>query len=330
MQAKLLKTDIHQFRFLIEKELEGIYFDLAPKELYDPIRYTLSPGGKKTRSVLLLMACQMFKGSFEEALPAAVAVELFHNFSLVHDDIMDAASLRRNKMTIHEKWDKNTAILSGDSMLVKSFQMLGKCNPVILPRILALFSEAALKVCEGQQLDMIYESNDKITIEEYLHMIELKTSALLAVSLELGALTGGASDENADYLRRFGNHLGIAFQLQDDILDVYGVQERIGKKLGGDILAGKKTFLLVMAMELANPLTLDKLHTILNDDSIPSTEKIKEIKHIYDIYKVKEAAKNEIFHHHSQGMKWLDKINVSENRKNGLKALSENLMNRDL
>ena len=257
------------FQNTIEKEITSFCKNLSasPKELYEPIAYMLAMGGKRIRPNLLLISCKLFNGNLKDALPAAIAIELFHGFTLIHDDITDNAPLRRNKPSVHAKWNSNIALLSGDAMLIKAYEYIAKVPGAHLPIVLSIFNDTALKVCEGQQFDMNYETQKKVSIDDYLHMISLKTAALLATSLEMGAILGGASAKDAVRMKVFGGNIGMLFQLQDDILDVFGEQEKVGKQTGGDIINNKKTFLLLKALELAKGNTLKELIHLLSSKS---------------------------------------------------------------
>lgn len=303
---------------------------LQPAELYDPINYILSLGGKRLRPVMTLLACDLFEGKIEDAIHAALAVEVFHNFSLIHDDIMDKAPLRRNKPTVHEKWNSNIAILSGDVMLVKAYQLMAKTPSPYLNEVLSVFNTNAINVCEGQQLDMNYELVKQISISEYLNMIELKTAVLLAASLKIGAIIGNASAENAEHMYQFGKSLGIAFQLQDDILDVYSSGEKFGKQKGGDIIANKKTYLLIKALEVASTATLNELNNWLYQPSLTAaTEKVKAVTEIYDLLEVKTLAENELHKHYNNAIDSLNKIQVPDSKKELLLATAQNLLHRE-
>ncbi|MFH1319649.1 MAG: polyprenyl synthetase family protein [Bacteroidota bacterium] len=326
---------MHKIKFLqdkINKEVNSLCEELhlEPEDLYDPISYTLSLGGKRMRPVLLLMGCELFGGDIERAVLPALAIELFHNFTLVHDDIMDNAPLRRNHPSVYSKWNSNTAILSGDAMLVKAYQHISKCDRTILPKVLDVFNDAAIKVCEGQQLDMNYEEQDNITVSDYLGMIELKTAVLLASSLQIGASIGGASDEEAQHLYNFGKNIGMAFQLQDDILDVYGDQQKFGKQVGGDIVSNKKTFLLLQAIELAKGEMLNELRTILGTKNFDPWEKVKAVKRIYDQLNIKERTKEKMQYYHWLGLKHLSEVKVAEEKKTVLISFTESLIVREI
>ncbi len=240
-------NSILNYQRIIGEEIESLNLPSSPHNLYHPISYFLSLGGKKMRPVLTLMGCELFQKDYSIAKNAALAVELFHNFSLVHDDIMDAAPLRRGQETVHQKWDNNVGILSGDAILILAYQKLATYEPNILAKLLPIFNQTAIEVCEGQQYDMDFESRDDVSISEYLQMIKFKTAVLLGCSLKMGAIIGKSSEADANELYNFGVNLGLAFQLQDDILDVYADQNKFGKQVGGDIIANKKTYLLLKA-----------------------------------------------------------------------------------
>lgn len=307
---------------------------LSPAELYEPARYMLELGGKRIRPLFTLLACDLFGGKTEDAMPAALAVELFHNFTLVHDDIMDNAPLRRNQPTVHRKWNSSTAILSGDVMLVKAYQLIAqskRCDTV-----LPVFSEMATRVCEGQQWDLNYEKADKISVPQYFKMIELKTAVLIAASLKIGALLGGANEKDAKNLYEFGKNTGLAFQLQDDLLDVYGEEEKFGKQKGGDIIANKKTFLLLKAVELSNlnPYKKEELAQWLSlhpASEKESKEKIEAVKSIYDFTNVKKIAETEIHAYHKLAVASLEKISASIDieKKNALMDFTSSLIKRE-
>lgn len=299
-----------------------------PANLYDPVRYMLQIGGKRVRPLLTLMAADLFSiANMEAAVPAAIAVELFHNFSLVHDDIMDKAPLRRGHQTVHEKWDTNVGILSGDNLLIMAYAQLAKCPAASLPAILETFNTMATQVCEGQQLDMDFERSTAVGIDEYLHMIRLKTSVLLGAALKMGTLLAGANETDAQLIYDFGVDVGIAFQLQDDILDVYGDPGQFGKQRGGDILANKKTYLLLKAFEMADTATRSELDKWLADHSQPSV-KIERITAIYDTLGVRGEVETAKQLHVKQAYTALDSIPVENNRKTPLRDLAYTLLNR--
>jgi len=299
-----------------------------PGHLYDPIRYMLQIGGKRIRPLLTLMAADLFSiADIEEAMPAALAIELFHNFSLVHDDIMDNAPLRRGHSTVHEKWNPNIAILSGDNLLIMAYTQLAKCPASNLPALLETFNVMAAEVCEGQQLDMDFENTPTVSIGDYLHMIRLKTSVLLGTALKMGAILADADDKDAKLIYNFGVDVGIAFQLQDDILDVYGDPGQFGKQRGGDILANKKTYLLLKALEIADTATQSELNDWLADHDRPS-EKIDRITAIYDDLGVRQQVEAVKELHIKQAYTALNAIPIAHNRKTPLRELAQVLLNR--
>ncbi len=281
------------------------------------------------RPVLLLMACDLFDGEIEQAIEPALGIEVFHNFTLLHDDIMDKAPLRRNQITVHEKYS-NVAILSVDTMFVKSYQLVMQTPDSSLRRVLTIFSKTAIEVCEGQQLDMNYETQKNVSISDYLHMITLKTAVLLAASLQIGAIIGGASTADAQNLYDFGKNIGIAFQLQDDILDVFGDASKFGKQVGGDILSNKKTFLLLTALELAEGDTLVDLHAWLSKTEYQASEKIVAVKAIFEKLNVKSIAEAKMQDYHQQAMLKFNSINCNVEKKKELLAFADSLMVREI
>ncbi|MDF2437416.1 MAG: polyprenyl synthetase family protein [Bacteroidota bacterium] len=325
-------SKISTYQQLIVDELKGRKYGANPKELYEPIEYIMSLGGKRMRPVLVLMACDFFDGDVNAALHPSIAIELFHNFTLVHDDIMDKAPLRRGKQTVHEKWNDNIAILSGDAMMVRAYQELCKADVKLLPVLLEIFSDTAAKVCEGQQLDMNYESVSKVSIPNYIKMIELKTAVLLGGALKMGALIGGAREEDAQKLYNFGKHIGIAFQLQDDILDVYADADKFGKQKGGDIIANKKTYLLLKAMEMSesNRYLKEELQQWIAAPHFEPREKVEAVTNIYNFLNVKELARAEMKKQYDAAMSCLKDIPVSEEKKNALIGFADSLMVREV
>ena len=314
----------------IAEAISGISIPPAPANLYDPIGYMLQIGGKRIRPLLTLLSAQLFGVSaIEEALPAALAVELFHNFSLVHDDIMDAAPLRRGKPTVHQQWDSSIAILSGDRLLVMAYQELAKCPGQHLPRLLNTFNTMSTGVCEGQQLDMDFEQRAAVSLDEYIQMITLKTAVLLGAALEMGAIIGGAAEADARLIYTFGVHVGIAFQLQDDLLDLYGNPEQVGKQPGGDILANKKTYLLVKALEVASPATQAQLTHLFTAPHPSPQAKITAITDIYNQLGVQQLAENDKQAYVDTAFGALDRIDVAEDRKQQLRILAQNLLHRE-
>ena len=320
---------IEEYQRLINEEIEALKLGKEPAEVYDPIYYMLSIGGKRFRPLLVLLAYEMFNSDTRKILHPALAVELFHNFTLVHDDIMDKAPLRRGKKTIHEKWSPNVAILSGDVMFVKVYQLLQSVDSDKLPHALEFFNTCAVEVCEGQQLDMNFETRENVSESEYLEMIRLKTAVLLGCSLNLGAYLGGASLRECELLKEFGEHIGVGFQLKDDILDVYGDQDKFGKQVGGDIMANKKTLLLIEALEHSEGQLKEQLNSILNNTTIDPAEKVKAVTNIYDKLGIRPIAEKKMNEYFSKGFSKLDQIEVCEEKKTTLMQFTNHLINRD-
>lgn len=300
----------------------------VPARLYEPIRYSLDMGGKRIRPVLVLLSYSLYKSDIEKALPIAFAVELFHNFTLLHDDIMDEASLRRNKETVHIKYSKNAAILSGDAMSILSYEYLSRYKSDNIKLILDCYTSTALKICEGQQFDMDFESNTKISVDDYLKMIGLKTAILLAASLKLGALAANANSPDLDCLFEFGYNLGLAFQLQDDLLDTFGNTSEFGKNIGGDIVSNKKTFLLITALELANEKQSKQLNRWLNISQFNKDEKIEAVKRIFSELEIEKITLGKIDSYFQAANHWWKELNVETNRKTCLIEVANLLMNR--
>lgn len=322
---------MEHFQNKIEEGLKSFCDELPknPEELYQPISYTLSLGGKRIRPLLVLMGCDLFDGQIEKALPAALAIEVFHNFTLLHDDLMDLAPLRRNQPTVYKKWNNNIAILAGDAMFVKSYELIARCQTDKLAEILNVFSATALGVCEGQQYDMNYESTTAVSIEEYIKMIELKTAVLLAGGLKIGAIIGESGEKNANNIYEFGRNIGIAFQLQDDLLDVYGDPGKFGKQIGGDIISNKKTFLLLKALELANTEQREMLLAPVNKDNLTGEEKITNVTSIYNELKIKEYTEREMQLFFEKGLGYFNDIDADKSKKQNIELLIENLMKRE-
>ena len=319
-----MKT-LQELQILIQKELNTINFPIEPKNLYDPIKYVLDIGGKRMRPILTLMAHQLFNLDIEKSVKAAVAIEIFHNFTLLHDDIMDEAPLRRGVKTVHKKWNKNSAILSGDTMLVQSYDLLMSVEDTYLREVLNTFNKAAKEVCEGQQWDMDFENREDVSILEYLKMIEYKTSVLLAASLKIGAINGGATKEEANHVYEFGKNMGIAFQLKDDLLDAYGDPGNFGKQVGGDIIANKKTYLYLKALELADEEQKLKLvHYFSNN--YQSDQKVESVKKIFNNLDIALQTTILMKEYHKKAISHLDSIN-SEAKK-PLYSFSELLLER--
>jgi geranylgeranyl diphosphate synthase, type II len=299
-----------------------------PKNLYEPIDYILGLGGKRIRPILTLMATDVFGSNYQKALPAAMAVEVFHNFSLVHDDIMDDAPLRRGKETVHEKWDLNTGILSGDAMLILAYQYFENYEPAIFKTLAKLFSKTALEVCEGQQYDVDFENRDDVTIPEYLKMIEYKTAVLVAAALKMGAIVAETSDENANLIYEFGLNLGIAFQLQDDYLDCFGNPETFGKQVGGDIIENKKTLLYIKAVEFSSKEDREELLHLYSIQPNDNSEKIESVKEIFIKSGASNATQKEIEEYTLKAFEKLNQLQISDEKKMVLQKFGAMLMKR--
>ncbi|TWP29464.1 polyprenyl synthetase family protein [Apibacter muscae] len=318
---------LEKYRGLIKEEIIKNAFNTAPEELYEPMNYILDLGGKHLRPVLVLMTYHLFKEDYYKVIKPALGIEYFHNFSLMHDDIMDKAPLRRGKPTVHKKFNENTAILSGDALLVKSFQMLEDLEPQLFKPCFQLFSETALKVCEGQQYDMNFETQNKVSFDEYIHMITGKTAVLCACSMKMGALLAETSSENASNLYEFGKYLGIAFQFMDDYLDVFGEQQEVGKKYAGDIYENKKTILYILAEENANPEEKKELQ-YWYEIREESQEKISNVVQLFKKLKVDRKCLELVNEYNNQAKKHLNAINLTEEKKQPLLTLIDNLLIR--
>ncbi|MEI8273580.1 MAG: polyprenyl synthetase family protein [Paludibacter sp.] len=315
---------------IITSELEQINWSKEPRGLYEPIGYVLSMGGKRIRPALTLMACNLFQDDVQTAVNTALGLEVFHNFTLLHDDIMDRADVRRGQPTVHKKWNDNTAILSGDVMQIASYQLIAKTPATYLKSVLDLFSKTAAEICEGQQYDVDFETRDVVKAEEYLEMIRLKTAVLLGCALKCGAWIGGAGDEDAQNLYNFGINIGLAFQLKDDLLDVYGDEETFGKKIGGDILCNKKTYLLIHSIELAAGETEKELKEWLkiSDEKI-SDEKITSVTKIYNQLGVRTICEDKMHEFYTKAVANLENVSVSVSKKQELRNLASKLMSRN-
>ena len=311
----------------INERLDTISGDRKPETLYEPIRYVLSIGGKRIRPVLMMLTYELFRDNSEDIIMPACAIETYHNYTLLHDDLMDNADLRRGHQTVHKKWDANTAILSGDSMLVLAYQRMAQCDPAKLKPVLDLFSKTALEIGEGQQYDMDFEHRNDVTEDEYIEMIRLKTSVLLACSMKIGAILADAPAADADNLYRFGEQVGLAFQLQDDYLDVYGDEKVFGKAIGGDILAGKKTFMLINALAHANDSQRKELEQWLAINDRPK-EKIEAVTRLYNEIGIDRMATEKIAFYFTESHRYLEAVNVDESRKIELRRYAERMMKR--
>ena len=312
----------------VENYLAQMEMPAEPELLYTPISYSMQGGGKRLRPVLLMLTYSLFADDYQRALPAAAAIEVFHNFTLLHDDIMDNALLRRGKPSVYTKWGKNVAILSGDAMMIEAYRLLGRTQTDNLSPILSVFSQTALEVCEGQQYDMDFETKQKVSVVEYMRMIELKTSVLLAGAVVIGAMLGGASEEDCKALRRFAIELGLAFQLQDDLLDSYG-DERLGKAIGGDILEGKKTYLMITAMSRADEEQREVLRSTHLDPKLSDQEKIDRIKTLYNALDVPHLTEQQIAVRFERALAQLDTLQVDPARVEHLREYAKSLMGRN-
>ena len=315
---------------IISNEIEQLDWSMQPKGLYEPIEYVLSNGGKRIRPMLVLMGCEMFSGSVTEAVPVALAVEVFHNFTLLHDDLMDKAEMRRGKPSVHIKWNDNTAILSGDVMQMKAYQLLAKTPGKHLKQVLDLFSTMACEICEGQQYDMDFEQRQDVTAEEYLNMIRLKTAVLLGNALKIGGVIGGASGKDADLLYNVGVNVGLAFQLKDDLLDVYGNPETFGKKIGGDILCNKKTYMLIAALEKAEGDTKKELLKWIDAPDFSPDEKIKAVTDIYNTLGIKDICEKKMDEFYEISLENLKKVDLNLENKENIFTLANSLMKREV
>ncbi len=320
--------DIIQYQEFFIKYLENQNIHKEPVNLYEPIEYILGLGGKRIRPVLTLMAAEVFDTDYTTALPAAMAVEVFHNFSLVHDDIMDDAPLRRGQITVHEKWNLNTGILSGDAMLILAYQYFEQYEPTVFRNLAKLFSKTALEVCEGQQWDVDFETRRDVTIPEYLKMIEYKTAVLVAAAMKMGAIVAKTSEKEADLIYDFGLNLGLAFQLQDDYLDAFGDPETFGKQVGGDIIENKKTYLYLKALEFSSAEKASELEQLFTLQLEDNTEKIETAKNIFNESGASSATQEAIEMYTFKAFETLEKMEINSEKKDVLRTFGENLMGR--
>ena len=314
---------------MVNDYIEDATITRQPTSLYDPIKYVLSIGGKRIRPVLLLLTYNMYRDDLERVMPTAVGLETYHNYTLLHDDLMDKADMRRGMPTVHRKWDDNTAILSGDSMLVVAFQRVAQCPAENLQDILSLFTMTALEIGEGQQYDMDFENRMDVTEDEYIEMIRLKTSVLLACAVKMGAIMAGASDEDAKNLYAFGEKLGLAFQLQDDLLDVYGDPKVFGKAIGGDITSNKKTYMLINAILRANNEQREELIKWITTDNFDKEEKIKAVTKLYNKIGIRQLCEKKINDYFAEALTYLEKVNVPEEKKTALQRFTDQMMHRE-
>ena len=313
----------------VNEFIDGLTYDRKPESIYEPIRYVLSIGGKRIRPVLMLLAYNMYKDDPEHILMPACALETYHNYTLLHDDLMDNADVRRGVPTVHRKWNANTAILSGDSMLVVAYQRMAQCDADKLKPVLSLFTETALEIGEGQQYDMDFECRNDVTEEEYIEMIRLKTSVLLACAMKIGAILADAPAEDADLLYKFGEQLGLAFQLQDDLLDVYGDPKVFGKAIGGDITSNKKTYMLINAMQRADSRQRAELERWISARDFDRAEKIAAVTDIYNQLGIRELCETRINHYFAESEKSLARVAVADERKAQLRAFMAALLKRE-
>lgn len=314
---------------LITEEIEKLNWNNPPAGLYEPIAYTLANGGKRIRPALTLMACNLFTENISPAISPALGIEVFHNFTLLHDDIMDKAPIRRCRPTVHVKWNDNTAILSGDAMQIAAYQLIAKTLENHLKQVLDLFSKTAIEICEGQQYDVDFENRTDVTADEYMEMIRLKTAVLLGCALKTGAIVGGAKNEDAVLLYDFGIAIGLAFQLKDDLLDVYGDEATFGKKIGGDILSNKKTYLLIHAIQLAEQKNITELREWLNKKDYLPEEKIKAVTNLYNSLGVKKICEDKMLFFYEKAIANLEKVSVPDSKKQELRKLADKLMSRN-
>jgi len=322
--------NISFFQEVFLSYLKGKSLIKEPKNLYEPVDYILQLGGKRIRPVLTLMAASIFSEDYKKALPAAFAIEMFHNFTLIHDDIMDDAPMRRGEKTVHEKWDLNTGVLSGDAMLILAYQHFENYAPAIFQKLAKLFSKTALEVCDGQQLDVDFETRNDVTIPEYIHMISLKTSVLIGAALKMGAIVSEANEEDTQKLYNFGFNLGIAFQLQDDYLDTFGDPLTFGKQVGGDIIENKKTYLYLKTLEVANASDQKTLIDLFNQKPIDSSEKIIVVKQLFEKNEISKHIKNQIANYTNAAFAILKTMHISDTAKKELKEFGVDLMGRNI
>ncbi len=322
------KIDFYQREFT--NHLKEYSAFKGPKNLYEPIKYILELGGKRLRPTLTLLSTEIFEGDYKHSLNAALAIELFHNFSLIHDDIMDDAPLRRGHETVHEKWNVNTGILSGDALLILAYKLFEEYEPKTFKELTELFSKTAIEVCEGQQYDIDFETRNNVSVPEYLKMIEFKTAVLIATAMKMGAIVAGASQQDQDRIYEFGKNLGIAFQLQDDYLDAFGDPKRFGKQVGGDIIENKKTFLYLRAIAFCDQEEMKELEQWFSISTDNIKEKVDRVKHLFTTTGSRQATKLEIEKFTIKAFSVLDSINISNNKKAMLKQFGEDLMNRKM
>ena len=321
---------ISYYQDIFSKYLVEYSVQREPVNLYNPINYILGLGGKRLRPVLTLMSADIFGAKVNDALDAALSIEVFHNFSLVHDDIMDGAPLRRGKETVHKKWDVNTGILSGDAMLIMAYKLFENYSPETFQLLAKLFSKTALEVCEGQQYDIDFETRDDVTIPEYLKMIEYKTAVLVGAAMKMGAIVAQASTKDQDTIYEFGKNLGIAFQLQDDYLDAFGNPETFGKQVGGDIIENKKTYLFLRTLEFGSTKDKEQLLQLTREKGISNDNKVEQVKQLFEQTGAAKATKNEVKYYTEKAFRILSDLEISDSKKEILHNFGQQLMNRNI
>ena len=312
----------------VNEALDNVVYDRQPASLYDPIKYVLSIGGKRVRPVLTMLSYNLYKDDPLSIMPQAIGLETYHNFTLLHDDLMDHADMRRGHETVHKKWDANRAILSGDTMLLQAFERVEDCDPAKLPAVFKVFIQTTLEIGEGQQLDVEFETRNDVTEDEYIEMIRLKTSVLLACACKVGSIMADAPAEDVENMYKFGEKLGLAFQLQDDLLDVYGDPAVFGKNIGGDITSNKKTYMLINAVNRANPAQREQLMKWIDAKEFDRNEKVKAVTELYNEIGIRELCEQKIEEYYQKSLVYLAKVNLPEERKVELKAYAAEMMKR--
>jgi geranylgeranyl diphosphate synthase type II len=312
----------------VNEALDNVVYDRQPASLYDPIKYVLSIGGKRVRPVLTMLSYNLYKDDPLSIMPQAIGLETYHNFTLLHDDLMDHADMRRGHETVHKKWDANRAILSGDTMLLQAFERVEDCDPAKLPAVFKVFIQTTLEIGEGQQLDVEFETRNDVTEDEYIEMIRLKTSVLLACACKVGSIMADAPAEDVENMYKFGEKLGLAFQLQDDLLDVYGDPAVFGKNIGGDITSNKKTYMLINAVNRANPAQREQLMKWIDAKEFDRNEKVKAVTELYNEIGIRELCEQKIEEYYQKSLVYLAKVNLPEERKAELKAYAAEMMKR--
>lgn len=321
---------IKELAHIINEQIRSLNIYGEPHELYDPISYTLEGGGKRLRPALMMMSCEMYDGDINDTINPAMGIEIFHNFTLLHDDIMDRAPIRRGRETVYKKWDTNVAILSGDTMFAMAYDYVRQTKPELVPEIMKIFCQTSIEVCEGQQYDMNFETTEHTTLPEYLNMIKLKTAVALAASMEIGAAIAGAPEDQQRKIYAFGENLGMAFQLQDDLLDAFGDQAKFGKKIGGDILANKKTYIYLKALEVASDDEAENIKLLYMSDTIPPEQKITQVKEIFTKLNIPALTEKLINSYFDEAMQIFEDLSPDDSKKNILKEFAYQILNRDM